>query len=117
MQGGSSQGEESRISDGPLVQDHSPGPHGKIVQSDEPRTEHCVEIGDTVMYIDLDNPAEQERQVMISPEGSNPDWGVVNMHAPIAQAILGSRTGEIVEAKLPRGTRRLKIEQITKNQL
>jgi len=54
---------------------------------------------------------------MITRDSSNPDWGTINFRTPIAQALLGARAGDIVEAKLPMGIKILHIKQIRKDRL
>jgi transcription elongation GreA/GreB family factor len=76
----------------------------------------CAEIGDTVVYV-YDESPDSERQVMITHDSSNPDWGTINFRTPIAQALLGTRAGERVEAKLPRGIKILHIKEIRKESL
>lgn len=77
-------------------------------------TDIRIEIGCTVVYVDVENP-RTEKQVLITHENSNPEWGMVNVNTPIARALLGARVGDIVEAKLPIGTKQLQIGQILKN--
>ena len=72
-----------------------------------------AEVGDTVVYVTDESP-DSERQVMITRDSSNPDWGTINFKTPIAQAILGARVGDVVEAKLPMGIKILRIRQIKK---
>jgi very-short-patch-repair endonuclease len=76
----------------------------------------CAEIGDTVAYVPDESP-DSERQVMITRDKSNPDWGTINFRTPIAQALLGARVGDRVEAKLPMGIKILNIKQIKKDRL
>ena len=75
-----------------------------------------VEVGDTVVYVDVEDP-KRKKQVMITTEKSNPEWGTVNINTPIARAILDSKLGDIVEAILPVGTKKFQIVKIVKNQL
>lgn len=81
----------------------------------ETKTE-CAEIGDTIVYVPDESP-DSERQVMITRGSSNPDWGTINFRTPIAQALLGARAGDKVEAKLPMGVKVLHIKEIRKNRL
>jgi transcription elongation GreA/GreB family factor/very-short-patch-repair endonuclease len=74
---------------------------------------NIVEINDTVVYIDETSP-ETERQVMITHGSSNPEWGTINIGTPIAKALLGASIGQVVEAMLPMGIRRLQIKHIKK---
>ncbi len=76
----------------------------------------CAEIGDTVVYVPDESP-DSERQVMITRDSSNPDWGTINFRTPMAQALLGARAGDRVEAKLPMGIKILHIKEIRKDRL
>ncbi len=70
-----------------------------------------VEVGDTVVYVDTKYP-EDEKQALITRDRSNPEWGTMNIRTPIAQALLGAQSEDIVEAKLPMGSVQLLIKQI-----
>jgi len=72
-----------------------------------------IEVGDTVLYVDVESP-NNERQALITRDRSNPEWGTISVNTPIAQALLGARSGDVVEAKLPKGSVRLRIKQIRK---
>ncbi|MEW6380701.1 MAG: AAA domain-containing protein [bacterium] len=72
-----------------------------------------VQIGDTVIYVDIQDP-QIEKHIVISNTKSNPDWGIVNVNTPIAQALLGSCINDKVEAKLPRGSVHLLVKAIKK---
>jgi very-short-patch-repair endonuclease len=80
-----------------------------------PTADIRVEVGDTVVYVDVDSP-QTEKQAMITRERSNPEWGTINVNTPIAQALWGARSGDTVEVKLPMGTKILQIKQIRKVQ-
>ncbi len=86
----------------------------KITMSDnkkDNKKELRIEIGDRVRYIDFSTPS-QEREVLIVKGLSAPNMGIVNFQTPLAQALLGNKEGDIVEAHLPIGTRFLKILEI-----
>jgi len=72
-----------------------------------------VEIGDTVIYIDEDEP-DVEKQALITRGSSNPDIGEINLNTPIAQALLGRYIGETVEVSLPNRKTYLRIIEIHK---
>ncbi len=72
-----------------------------------------IEIGDTVIYVDIKTP-NNEKQALITRDRSNPEWGTINVRTPIAQALLGAKLSDVVEAKLPIGTLHLLIKQIKK---
>ena len=72
-----------------------------------------VEVEDTVIYVDIENP-QIEKQALITYQKSNPEWGYININTPIAQALIGESLGATVEAKLPKGTIELLIKEIKK---
>ncbi|KIX12115.1 AAA domain-containing protein [Dethiosulfatarculus sandiegensis] len=72
-----------------------------------------VDVEDTVVYIDINNP-QSEKQALITYQKSNPEWGYININTPIAQALMGATLGSVVEAKLPKGTVELLIKAIKK---
>jgi len=80
----------------------------------KPMGDTKVEVGDTVVYVSIESP-QNEKQALITRERSNPEWGTVNIDAPIAQAFLGARVGDTVEAKLPMGSMHLLIKKIRKS--
>ncbi len=84
------------------------------ISSSDTTSTHKVEVGDTVVYVEEKNPSE-EHQVLITRSGSMPDYGVININTPVAQALLGSHIGDLVAAKLPMGGVRLLIKEIKKN--
>ena len=55
-------------------------------------------------------------QAMITRGSSNPQYGLINIGTPIAQALLGACHGETIEAKLPRGIVSLLIKEIKKEE-
>jgi hypothetical protein len=72
-----------------------------------------IEVGDTVVYIDEDEP-DSEKHVLITRGPSNPEWGEININTPIAQALLGASVGQVVEVALPTRKARLRIVAIYK---
>ncbi len=80
----------------------------------EPEVDIRVEVGDTVVYVDTENP-QVEKQALITRAESNPDWGIININTPIARALIGATLGSTVEAKLPKGAVSLLIKDIDKS--
>lgn len=72
-----------------------------------------VEVGDTVVYIDEDEP-DVEKQALITLGSSNPEWGTININTPIAQSLLGAVVGQVVQAALPTRKACLRIIAIHK---
>jgi very-short-patch-repair endonuclease len=84
------------------------------VQEKQDQDVNIVEIGDTVIYIDEDEP-DVEKQALITRGSSNPDSGEVNVNTPIAQALLGACVGEDIEISLPNRKTTLRIIEIHKH--
>jgi regulator of nucleoside diphosphate kinase len=49
---------------------------------------------------------------LVFPRDANFDQGKISIVAPIGTAILGYRTGDVIEWKVPAGMRRLRVEEI-----
>jgi transcription elongation GreA/GreB family factor len=80
---------------------------------DEAMSKDVVEVGDTIVYIDEQEP-DLELQAMITNGSSSPELGTINSYTPIAQAMIGTSVGEVIEVKLPIGRKYLRIIKIKK---
>jgi hypothetical protein len=67
-----------------------------------------------VEFIFVDEPADENWAMIIAGE-SNPKLGLISVHTPVAQALLGSAVGAEVLAPLPVGLRKLKVLAIQKH--
>ncbi len=81
---------------------------------DEEVGAEVVEVGDTVVYVDVKEP-EEKMQASITSSGSMPNIGTINMDTLLAQALLEAAVGEVVEAILPAGTMHFRILEIIKD--
>ena len=59
-----------------------------------------LKSGETVMYS------------LVFPFEANSNEGQISVLAPIGTALLGNRSGDVVESKVPSGLRRLKVKEI-----
>lgn len=50
---------------------------------------------------------------IVSPHEMNLEAGKISLKSPIGAALMGGKVGDIVQAKVPSGTLRLRIESIT----
>lgn len=50
---------------------------------------------------------------IVSPHEMNLEAGKISLKSPIGAALMGKKVGETVEAKVPSGVQRLRIESIT----
>lgn len=82
-------------------------------EEDKKTTNERVKVGDTVVYIDEEEP-DSEKQALITHGPSNPDTGEINENTPIAQSMLGASVGQVVETRLPTRKLRLRIVAIRK---
>ncbi len=65
-----------------------------------------------VEIINLSNNS-QVTYTIVNPHEANVREGKISTKSPIAQALMGKKAGEEVEAKVPAGILRLRIESIT----
>ena len=59
-----------------------------------------LKSGETVMYS------------LVFPFEANSNEGQISVLAPIGTALLGNRSGDVVESRVPSGLRRLKVKEI-----
>jgi len=71
-----------------------------------------VTMGDRVKFEDLYS-SEIEEYTLTYPDQSDIATGRLSILTPIGTALLGYRTGDIVDWPTPGGIRRLKIHQVT----
>jgi transcription elongation GreA/GreB family factor len=72
---------------------------------------YTVEIDDLVTYVNVDDPGNM-LSVRIVHGNSDPRVGVISDQTPLAEALLGGEEGEVVEAHLPMGTTKFRIERV-----
>ncbi len=71
-----------------------------------------VEHGSTVAYTDKTTGRSQTFRI-VSPQNAKPAEGSLSVASPIAQALLGARAGDVVEAHTPTGPRQLEVHSIS----
>ena len=74
--------------------------------------------GDSVQLlrkVEMTNVANNARMTytIASPHEANLREGKISIKSPIAQALLGKKVGDVVEARVPAGVVKLRIESIT----
>ncbi len=70
-----------------------------------------VSHGSTVSYTDRSSGRTQRFKI-VSPHDAKPAEGSLSVASPIAQALLGARVGDIVQAHTPTGARALEVHAI-----
>ncbi|MDE3131372.1 MAG: transcription elongation factor GreA [Acidobacteriota bacterium] len=71
-----------------------------------------VRHGATVEVTDLGTDATQTFKI-VSPNEATPKDGLISSSSPVAQALIGSRAGDVVEIEIPAGVRRLRVDSIS----
>src|SRR5579864_2024209 len=70
-----------------------------------------VRMNSSIRVRDFEMHKEQQ-YTLVFPDEADISSGQITVLAPVGIALLGHRKGEVIEAKVPGGTRRLKIEQV-----
>ena len=65
----------------------------------------CVRIRDF-------DTREKELYTLVFPEEANITQGLISVLAPLGIALIGRRQGDVIEAKVPGGIRKLRVEQV-----
>jgi regulator of nucleoside diphosphate kinase len=81
-----------------------------LVASDEIPPD-VVTMNSQVVLRDLDTGGEMVL-TLVFPRDANVDQQRVSVLAPLGTAILGYRSGDIIEWQMPGGTRRLEVERV-----
>lgn len=75
------------------------------VPRDVIRMNSCVQV--------LDFESQRRGMYMLAfPEEANISKGMISVLAPLGMALLGRRKGDVIEAQVPGGTRKLKVEGV-----
>lgn len=74
----------------------------------------CETVG-LLRKVDITNLATGTRSTytIVNPHEANLREGKISIKSPIAEALVGKKAGDIVEAHVPAGTLRLRIESIS----
>ncbi len=70
-----------------------------------------IRMNSRFRVLDLDS-GRKARYTLVYPENADISKGRISVLAPLGTALLGHRRGDVVEAKVPGGSRRLKIEHV-----
>ena len=84
----------------------------RVVEVSEIDTE-TVGIGSLVEVEDDDGAARQTLRV-VGPTETDPDEGKISHLCPIGQALMNSKTGDVVSVNSPGGVKKYKVVSITK---
>ena len=75
---------------------------------DEPPRDGTIGIGTSVELRDIDRGQQSEYELVGSVE-ADPAYRKLSVASPVGQALLGRRTGEVLEVQAPRGKVRFRI--------
>jgi regulator of nucleoside diphosphate kinase len=70
-----------------------------------------IRLDSNVRVLDLD-ARQKEAYTLVFPEGANISRGLISVLAPLGIALLGRRRGDVIEANVPGGVRRLRVERV-----
>jgi regulator of nucleoside diphosphate kinase len=71
-----------------------------------------VRMNSRVCALDF-HTRRKELYTLVFPDEARVSRGFISVLAPLGLAMIGHRTGDIIEAKIPGGVRRLRIEHVT----
>jgi len=85
--------------------------HSRVIDPDVlPKDRVC--LLSKVEFTNLSTDARMKFEI-VSPHEMNLEAGKISLKSPIGSALMGKKVGDIVEAKVPSGTLRLRIENIS----
>lgn len=85
--------------------------HSRVIDPDVlPKDRVC--LLSKVEFTNLSTDVRMKFEI-VSPHEMNLEAGKISLKSPIGSALMGKKVGDIVEAKVPSGTLRLRIENIS----
>ncbi len=81
------------------------------VASSERIPRDIIRMNSCIHVLDLDT-GKKERYTLVFPEQADISTNRISVLAPVGIALLGHKKGEVIEAKVPGRTRRLKVKQV-----
>ena len=81
------------------------------VASSERIPRDIIRMNSHIHVLDLDT-GKKERYTLVFPEQADISANRISVLAPVGIALLGHKKGEVIEARVPGRTRRLKVEQV-----
>lgn len=85
--------------------------HSRVIDPNAlPKDRVC--LLSTVEFTNLSTNARMKFEI-VSPHEMNLEAGKISLKSPIGTALMGKKVGDVVEAQVPSGILRLKIESIT----
>jgi transcription elongation factor GreA len=73
--------------------------------------EGVVTLGKVVTIVDV-AAGQQEQYTILGDGETDLDNGIISYQSPLARGLMNHRIGEVVEVKLPRGTKQYEIKEI-----
>jgi regulator of nucleoside diphosphate kinase len=70
-----------------------------------------IRMNSRIRVLDFDT-RKIELYTLVFPENANISTGWMSVLAPVGIALLGHRQGDVIEPKVPGGTRRLRVERV-----
>ena len=70
-----------------------------------------IRMNSRIRVLDFDT-RKIELYTLVFPENANISTGWMSVLAPVGIALLGHRQGDVIETKVPGGTRKLRVEQV-----
>ena len=84
--------------------------HARVLDTSRLNTE-SIQLLSKVGLTNMSNNATMSYTI-VSPHEANLREGKISIKSPIAQALMGKRSGDTVEVRVPAGTLRLRIDSI-----
>ena len=81
------------------------------VASSEHIPKDIIRMNSRIHVLDLDT-GKKELYTLVFPEHADISTSLISVLAPVGIALLGRRQGDIIEARVPGGSRRLRVERL-----
>lgn len=78
----------------------------------KPTAKETVDMGSTISLYELPND-NSETYTIVGVEEADPSNGHISYQSPMAQSLLGAKSGDVIHVATPSGSRRVKIVRIS----
>jgi regulator of nucleoside diphosphate kinase len=82
-----------------------------VVTSSERIPRGVIRMNSRIRVLDFDTQ-KKELYTLVFPENADISTSRISVLAPVGIALLGRRQGDVIEAKVPGGARRLRVERV-----
>lgn len=103
--------EKQAFNEGRIAEIESKLAQAQIIDIDMLENDGRVVFGATIALLDLESEEEISYQI-VGDDEADVKQGKISVNTPVARSIIGKRSGDVVEVKVPSGTKEYEVIDI-----